>query len=334
MANIGTSNHILLDNFFPMKYPFFSSVFCILFAVTLQAQNRLSTTGTATIDTLKSNQISLLGGKASELVMSNGTKLPAASAAGLILTSTSLGTPTWVVPPSSLSTTFSLLTQADIGSGQSGLGVNTSSPNALLFVNANGYEANNIFTVSSSEHVTPTLNTNGGANWVGYVIAKNNDEKWYIGMPGNTNAQPVNNLIIKNTTGTRSPGVGINKGGAVDALLAVNGSVRAKGIIYNSRSGTGSVNLTENDDYYFLTSNSLSNVTVNLPSPSSSLTGKRLNIMVIGSGSGSGTIGCNPTNASCFALNTNVVVSTQTLNYGKSYAYICDGYNWYPELNQ
>lgn len=333
MANTGTSNHFFIDNFFPMKYPFLISFFILLFAVSLAAQNRLRTTGTATIDTLKSKQIRLIGGKASELLIANGTKLPAASAAGQILTSTSLGTPAWVAPPSFLSTPFSLLTQADIGNGKSGLGVNTSSPNALLFVNANGYEANNIFTVTSSGHVTPTLNTNGGANWVGYVMAKNNDEKWFIGLPGNTAAQPINNLIIKNTTDTKSPGVGINKGGAVDALLAVNGGVRAKGIIYNSRTGTGSTNLTENDDYYFLISNSISNVTVNLPSPSSSLTGKRLIIMVIGNGTGSGTIGCNPTNASCFALNTNVVVSTQTLNYGTRYAFICDGSNWFPELN-
>lgn len=322
--NTYTQNKTRFTNFH------FLPIFLLFFSFALQAQNRLTSTSVIG-DTVRTNAF-VLGGNAGQVLMADGTSIPAASAAGQILTTTSSGTPTWASSSGSGGSTYSLLTQANIGGSQNGLGVNTNSPSALLHVNATGYTANNIFTVMSSGDVTPVINTNGGANFAGYSLQKNNDEKWFIGLPANTNAEPLNNLIIRNTTNGNSPGVGINTGNAT-SLFTVNGTMRAKGFYYNltSFAGTSAVNLTENDDYYIAKPTTSGALSINLPAPSANLTGKRMVIKTIGSNGSTVTVGCNPVNTACFLSGTNSTSATQTGTVGTTFIFFCDGTNWLAE---
>lgn len=213
----------------------------VLFAQQLKLQHSLLA------DTLRANAIVRSGGTANQLLLANG-EVAGTSTGNLVLVSqANHAAPVWT-SLNNQGLAYSLLSLDSLSpSNKIALGINTSSPNALLSIDGSGYAVNKVLYLNSNgsvgNHLAYRVNSVSSTGNAGLKFLRDSVLYAYMGLEGN------NNLVI-NTY--RNAKVGINTSNP-RASLDVNGTLSATGLVAYQPHGrvTGNVNFVfpHNFDY-------------------------------------------------------------------------------------
>jgi hypothetical protein len=319
---------------FFLLFMFFNGT--VLFAQQLKLQHSLLA------DTLRANAIVRSGGSANQLLLANG-EVAGTSTGNLVLVSqANHAAPVWTsLNNQGQGLAYSLLSLDSLSpSNKIALGINTSSPNALLSIDGSGYAVNKVLYLNSNgsvgNHLAYRVNSVSSTGNAGLKFLRDSILYAYMGLEGNKN-------LVINTY--RNANVGINTSNP-RASLDVNGTLSATGLVAYQPHGrvTGNVDFVYPHNFIYRNAINVDYITVEFDQAVNGGFGYVLMPYLAGTqGAFAGKRICiqfrRQTNNSTFiSFNTNELKrnngNTQTSLFPsiyKSITFVSDGQYWYIE---
>lgn len=290
-------------------------------------------------DTLKAQAFIQNHSTSNAVVLGNGAVASTTSGSLVLISNGTNLAPTWQANPGN--NPYSLLKKGTFsGTDMAGFGINNTSPDALLSVNATGYAANKALFINSNgsvnNHLAYRINSVSPTGKAGYVFQRDGLDQGFVGLEGN------NNLVIN------SPKVGINNSNP-SKMLDINGTLFVKGQLsnmpYNYQYGHVDLSSTANSAYapetidYVIIENIVGaggNVSMPILSGTNGIyAGKRIGIFFsarshYASVTYTITFGTNEYQLS----NGTTASSISNISYGRFFTFISDGTKWYLETTR